>query len=144
VSSTTLSFFVESTDQTVPLGLEVWLDDQLLLNVPWVKNKVNFSHNFSDSDGEHCLTVVMKNKTSQHTVVSETGSIISDACLLISTPCFDDLELGQIFIEQSEYTHDFNSNGPKTTEKFYGQMGCNGSVTLKFNTPIYLWLLENM
>lgn len=144
MSTTTLSFAVDSTDKTVPLGFEAWLDHQLILNVDWVQEKVNFSYDFLDDDGEHCLTLKMKNKTSEHTTISDSGQIINDACLTVSALAFDDLALGQIFIDQATYTHNFNNTELETTEKFYGNMGCNGTVNLKFSTPIYLWLLENM
>jgi len=49
-----------------------------------------------------------------------------------------------MFTELATYTHDFNGTKELTQEKFYGVMGCNGTVSLKFATPIYLWLLENM
>jgi hypothetical protein len=42
------------------------------------------------------------------------------------------------------YEHDYNGTGTLTQEKFYGQMGCNGTVSLAFCTPIYMWLLEHM
>jgi hypothetical protein len=46
--------------------------------------------------------------------------------------------------QQATYTHNFNGAGAETQEKFYGEIGCNGIVSLKFSTPIYLWLLEHM
>jgi len=47
-------------------------------------------------------------------------------------------------VKLAQYQHDFNGTGNPTIDKFYGEMGCNGTVSLKFTTPIYLWLLENM
>jgi hypothetical protein len=44
----------------------------------------------------------------------------------------------------AKYQHDFNGTGKLTTQNFYGELGCNGTVSLKFSTPIYIWLLENM
>lgn len=93
---------------------------------------------------DHELRFVMKNKTQEHTTVDEHGSIVKDARLTISNVTFDEIPLEQIFFEQAVYTHDFNGTQAETTNKFYGEMGCNGTVSLKFSTPIYLWLLEHM
>jgi len=49
-----------------------------------------------------------------------------------------------VFIDHATYTHNFNGTQAETTDKFYGEMGCNGTVSLRFTTPIYLWLLETM
>ena len=42
------------------------------------------------------------------------------------------------------YRHDYNGTTDPFDDEFYGEMGCNGTVSLKFTTPIYLWLLENL
>ena len=86
----------------------------------------------------------MKNKTTDHTQIDEHGTIIQDAVIKINNLCFDEIELGQVFIDHAEYVHDFNGTKNIITDKFYGEMGCNGTVSLKFTTPIYIWLLENM
>ena len=86
----------------------------------------------------------MKNKTTEHTKIDEQGNIVSDACLTITNLAFDEIELKQIVVDKAVYTHDFNGTQPETQEKFYGAMGCNGTVSLQFSTPMYLWLLENM
>jgi hypothetical protein len=47
-------------------------------------------------------------------------------------------------IDQLVYEHNANGTGPLVQDKFYGEMGCNGTVTLEFSSPTYLWLLEQM
>ncbi len=69
----------------------------------------------------------MKNKTIDHTQIDEAGKILKDACLTISNVTFEDIKLGHMFAEQTEYIHDFNGTQAEVTEKFYGAMGCNGT-----------------
>ena len=135
---------VGTTNNTVPLGMEIWIDDQQIFNLSWIKDSYKISHNISDLDAEHELRFVMKNKTADHTKVDETGAIVDDACLTISDLTFDDIALGYILTEKAVYTHNFNSNSEVTQDKFFGQMGCNGTVSMKFTAPVYLWLLENL
>lgn len=103
-----------------------------------------FSHNFDDDGLEHVLEIKMSGKTPEHTVINDYGDIVGDVLLKITNIQFDGVELGTVFTEKSTYTHDFNGTGATTVETFYGTMGCNGVLALRFSTPIYLWLLENM
>lgn len=135
---------ISTTDPTAKLGMMIWLDRTLIANYDHVDSTIEFSHDMSDVDSEHQLAFVMKNKLPGHTKIDENGAILDDACLIISNLTFDEIELGQVFSDQAKYTHNFNSDGPDTTESFYGTMGCNGTVTLDFSSPVYLWLLENM
>jgi hypothetical protein len=135
---------IGTTNNTVPLGMEIWLDDQKIFNQDWVTESQTISYDMSDLDAEHELRVVMKYKTADHTKVDESGSIVEDACLTVSDLAFDDIVLGHILIEKAVYTHNFNGNGETVQDKFFGEMGCNGTVSLKFTTPMYLWLLENL
>lgn len=132
-----------TSDSSVPLGLEIWLDDQQIFNQEWIKESVAFCHEISDADAQHELRFVMKNKTAEHTKVDQDGNIVKDSWLTVSDLAFDEIQLGHIGTELAVYTHDFNGTGNQVQEKFYGTMGCNGTVSLKFNTPVYLWLLEN-
>jgi hypothetical protein len=86
----------------------------------------------------------MFGKLPEHTKVDEQGNIVQDAVLKIDGVKFDDIEIDQLLSEQAVYQHDFNGNGPQVQEKFYGAMGCCGRVTLQFESPVYLWLLENL
>ena len=127
------------------LGFEAWIDQRKFLDLDHVKETQPVTVELDDQDdAEHELRLVLKNKTAEHTQVDEQGNIITDARLLITDVAFDEIRLGHMFFEQAVYTHDFNGTGAITQDKFYGELGCNGTVSLKFATPMYLWLLEHM
>ena len=139
-----ISFDVETSNSECPLGVQVWLDDSLLLDNPHVQEKIAFVHDMSDDDGEHQLRIVLLGKTADHTQVDEAGNIIKDATLQISTVTIDGIDVNQLFLARCVYTHDFNGTQPKIEDTFHGVAGCNGTIVFEFTTPIYLWLLENM
>ena len=139
-----ISFDIETSDPECPLGIEIWLDDTVLLTNNHLQEKIVFSHDISDDDGEHELKIIISGKTSNHTQIDTQGNIIKDAMLLLSNVAVDELEVNQLFLDKCVYTHDFNGTHPKIEQAFYGVAGCNGIISFKFSTPLYLWLLENM
>jgi hypothetical protein len=134
---------IDSTDYACPLGFEIWIDQNQIFNTEHVTSPVPFVYEMNDDEGEHALKFVLKNKSSDHTKINESGEIVSDARLTISGIEFDEISLAQMFTDLAVYIHDFNGSGTQTQDKFYGEMGCNGTVELQFATPIYVWLLEN-
>jgi hypothetical protein len=142
-SNLIISCKVGTTDPESALGLEAWIDDHKFFDSNHVQTTQQISVKMSDDDAEHELKFVLKNKTPEHTKIDEHGAIVADARLTISDLTFDEILLAQIFVDKATYTHNFNGTGEETQEKFYGEMGCNGTVSLKFTTPMYLWLLEN-
>jgi hypothetical protein len=141
---TTISFDLGTTSPTAGLGLEVWLDNNKLYdNIVSFESSI-LSFEFEDNEADHELRFIMKNKTIEHTKIDEAGNILTDARLTIANVAFDEIKLGYILTEQAVYTHNFNETAPETQQKFYGEIGCNGTVNLRFTTPIYLWLLEHM
>jgi len=142
-NTTKISCTIGTNNSVAALGLEIWLDDQQLFDTNHVDDQT-LEWAVSEDESDHELRFVMKNKTTEHTQVDEHGKIIQDSRITIQNLCFDKTKLGQLFIDRATYTHDFNGTGATTTEKFYGEMGCNGTVSLKFTTPMYIWLLENM
>jgi len=95
-----ISFDIETSDAECPMGVEIWLDDSVLLSHNHVQEKIMFSHDISDDDGEHKLRVVISGKTSDHTRVDEGGNIVKDATLQISNVVIDDLDINQLFLEK--------------------------------------------
>ena len=143
-TQTTLKFTVSATDYSVPLGLRVRLDNNIIYENTNVSEESQIQYPMSDDDGEHELTFEMFGKTSDHTAIDDSGNIVSDAMLSISNIEIDEIDVNYIVQTQSVYHHDFNGTRAPVEDKFYDSLGCNGTVKLKFTTPIYLWLLENM
>jgi hypothetical protein len=135
---------VNPTNSSIALGLRVVLDQVTIYENAHVTDTVQLQHKISDADGEHELTFELFGKQPEHTKITETGEIVSDALLEFSNVSLDDIDFDQIFQSLAVYHHDFNGSQAPADHKFFGSMGCNGTVTLKFTTPIYLWLLENM
>ena len=143
MSTGILTFVVQSTGPD--LHLTVKLDDTIIYNKSPGDSPEKISYSFDDSvETEHVLCFEMSGKLPEHTTVTESGEIIQDRVIKISEVAFDDIVLGQVFIESSKYCHDRNGTSDPLEEKFYGVMGCNGHVEMRFSTPIYLWLLESM
>ena len=143
-NTTTITGFIDSSDKKITIGTEVWIDDICVVNVEHVDRIVHFSHVLEEDNTEHELRIVMKHKTPDHTELDNAGNIIRDAMLSISDIKFDEIALGQVLLNKAVYTHDFNGSQPPVDDKFFGDLGCNGTVSLKFTAPTYLWLLENM
>lgn len=139
-----IAFDIAPTSDTCPFNIEVWIDQSKLLVLDHVTDVVHFEHELDDDDNEHQLRLVLQGKLPEHTKIDEQGNIISDGTLQISKVTIDELDVDQLFLSMSVYTHDFNGTQSKIADTFYGIAGCNGTISLKFNTPVYLWLLENM
>jgi hypothetical protein len=135
---------VVSTDNSIPLGLEIWLDDHKFFDQDHISESHSIKHKINDAEGNHQLRFVLKNKLPEHTSVDSQNNILSDATIKINGIRFDDIDCDYLVSTLAEYKHDFNGTSEPTTQSFYGELGCNGTVTLKFTTPIYLWLLEKM
>jgi hypothetical protein len=143
-NTASISCDIASTDFSATLGLEVWINDQKLLDLNHVQEPVNFCHDISDDDQDYVIKFKLKNKTAAHTQIDSENCIVKDACVTVTNLQFDGIPLGQVFFDLAQYEHDYNGTGVVTQDQFYGHMGCNGTVSMAFSTPIYMWLLEHM
>jgi hypothetical protein len=139
-----ISFELNTSDDWAELGFEAWVDDEKFVDVAHVQGKQLIKIDIADVDGEHTLELILKNKKATDTKIDDNGAIVSDATLTISALAFDEIKLGHMVTKLATYIHNFNGTKELTQDQFYGEMGCNGTVSLGFTTPIYLWLLENM
>jgi len=139
-----ISFDIASTDSSAELGVRVWVDQQVVYANAHVTDTHHFSHDILDDDGEHVLEIEMFGKLPSHTEINEHNEIVKDAMLSIGNIAFDEIDVTKIVMNLAEYHHDFNGTQIPVIDKFFNDIGCNGRIVLKFTTPIYLWLLENM
>ena len=143
VQTTKLGFKISATDAL--LDLAVVLDGQSQWQGRPGTDVQEISVEFEDADDQtHVLEFILSGKIPEHTRITDQGEITSDVRVRIQDIAFDDIEIDQIFSELAEYHHNFNGSQPAIVDRFYGEIGCNGTVRLEFTTPIYLWLLENM
>jgi xylose isomerase len=139
-----LALAIEPTDPDRPLGMSICLDGEELYRTDAVTARTVLHKFLPDLDGEHELKIELHGKTADHAHLDANGEFEYDSCLKIDAVEFDDVNVMPVFQTLAQYQHNFNGIGETVTEHCYGVMGCNGTVTLKFSTPIYLWLLEHM
>lgn len=144
MDSFNLKLQVVNSNPAIPLHLEIHLNNQVLSSQT-ISTPASIDYSAVDlAEGPHQLKFVMTGKTSAHTVLDADGNIVSDAVLEFSNIEFDDINVDALLQQLGKYTHDFNGSGRTVTESFYHAMGCNGSVSLGFTSPVYLWMLEHM
>ena len=139
-----ISFDLTSSDYDCGLGFEVFYNNKQILNIDHCRSSTMLAFTLDAEEGDQELKFIMKNKTIDHTTVDKNGQIVKDVCLNVSNFYIDSIELGHTFLEQCKYHHDFNGTQDPIEDEFYGDMGCNGTLTFSFQTPIYIWLLTNM
>jgi hypothetical protein len=145
MTTSKLKFNVVPTNPDAPVGVEVWADQQCILNQDQCTESHAVDHDFDDTVEQlHVVKIVIKNKTAEHTQIDDNGTIVSDSMLEINNFSIDGIDIDQVVREQAVYRHDFNGTETEITEQFYNTVGCNGTVTLEISTPAYLWLLEKM
>jgi hypothetical protein len=138
-----LSFSVAASGPD--LRLIARLDDSVIYDNSPREQATEVQHEFNDAEErDHILSFEMQGKLPEHTKVNASGEILQDRSVTIADIAFDDIQLGHMVTEVAAYHHDTNGSTGPVTDNFYGVMGCNGRVELRFRTPIYLWLLENM
>lgn len=126
-------------------SLEVRIDGQSIWRGSVDDQAQIISHEMEDADDRHhLLEIELLDKKLEHTQIDEQGNILSDLLVTVSDFKFDGIEIDQIVYTQATYNHDFNGTKDPVKDEFYGTMGCNGTVSMFFTTPVYLWLLENM
>ena len=135
---------IDTSNPACALGIEILIDDKSVYKNTHVNGPIDVSCDVVEDDAEHELKIVMFGKTPDHTIIDDQENIVSDAMLSIKNITIDDIDINQLFIEKAMYKHDFNGSRPEIEDTFYGDMGCNGTISIKISTPVYLWLLENL
>ena len=138
-----LSFVVAASGPG--LVLTASLDDQIIYQQEPDASPQKISYRFNDRETyEHVLCFEMTGKEPEHTIVNEDGIILQDRTVSVTDIAFDDIQLGHLCTQIATYHHDHNGSTDIVMDQFFGTMGCNGRVEMRFSTPVFLWLLENM
>ena len=105
-------------------------------------------------EGAHSLDIAFLNKKVQDTRLDTDGNIVEDLLLNIDSIEIDDIDIGNLKWTASVYTplypesykqHVLSSGQQISNEvKNCVNLGWNGTWSLPFTSPVYIWLLENI
>jgi hypothetical protein len=119
-------------------------------NSPNNTRVIEFSKEIPEGN-EVRLNIVLENKTDDQTVI-ENGKVMKDQLLHIKSIEIDDIDI-ESTIWEGEYTPIYGKTWykeqleagitPPIMMKNITCLGANGTWTLKFKSPFYLWLLES-
>jgi len=99
------------------------------------------------------LVINRSGKTKGETIVNDKGDIIKDQLLGIKGIEIDEIDIGSLIysgVYKPEYPEPWATQqrelGTELEESLSNvtRMGHNGTWTLKFASPFYMWLLENL
>ena len=125
----------------------IWLDNHVIIQTE-ISSESPQTHKFTHTidEGEHVLKINLENKTDLDTKV-ENGQVSKDMLLNIDDITIDDISLGQLLWSESTFLLDkpHEYQGKEITQlDNCVNLGWNGSYTLKFSSPYYIWLLEKL
>lgn len=124
-------------------AFSVWVNDNKLaageINSPGI-HYVTFSESLRENE-THSLKIRLENKTEKDTIVIN-DVIDKDMLLNIESIEIDDIELESVKWSASVFYPDDPETKPVIPECV--NLGWNGTYTLTFESPFYLWLLEKL
>lgn len=126
------------------LHLRCDLDGDCVAKVPLQPTPQTVTMQFPDHEGEHCLELTLSGKQSHYTVLDHAGCIIQDIVAEITHMQMDGVDIVPLLPEHARYRHDHNGTTGAICEPFYGRMGCNGTVSLTWQSPTYQWVLARV
>lgn len=107
---------------------------------------VEFNLQVQDEE-DYMLSVQYHNKDITRDVwVEDDGTLVKDKRVRIKTIAFDDIELDWFQLQDPSVIQYVSSDpaGEDSTGFSATKLSWNGTTTLKFTSPIYIWLLENL
>ena len=113
---------------------------------------LEFEHEFEEGN-TYNLVIKRSGKHTSQTIINEKGDILQDQLLNIQNIEIDEIDIGGLVftgIYTPEYPEPWatqqRSAGTELPVNFKNvtQMGHNGTWSFKFESPFYMWLLENL
>lgn len=113
---------------------------------------IEFEHECTEGE-KYELILNRQGKNNSQTILNSKGDITHDQLLHIKTIEIDEIDIGGLVYEgvykpkyPEPWFSDQKKQGHEHPESFKNvtQMGHNGTWTLAFESPFYMWLLENL
>jgi len=125
-----------------PFNVAVMIDDKEIFNNK-IEEKITIKSTADLDDGNHTIQLKLSGKTDEDTVIDDKNeSILKDVILNVHDIRFDDISVGKNLWSNSSYYPDLDRVLDST--KHHVNLGLNGIWKFNFETPVYIWLLENL
>lgn len=124
----------------------VWIDDQVVVQSEISKEPQVVEFQRKLIEGTHTLKIRFENKDDSDTVKDDQGEIVNDMLLNIKDIRINDVSLGNL-LWSADYILDHPQTYQGKTITKLNQcvnLGWNGTYSLSFNSPFYIWLLEKL
>ena len=127
-------------DERYP-GARVYINQELI-HEGLIDEPTELSWSGELEEGEQVIVVEMYDKRDGDTVFDENENIIKDVILNIDNISFDNVDLNEL-VQMGSMYYPKSKYAPEVLEECVN-LGWNGQWELKFSSPTYLWLLENL
>lgn len=144
---TKLSFDLEVSHPLKPLNFKLLINDSIIYDISTTKKQYHMEYQIPNNTNKFKVNFELSGKTDQHTTINENNEIVESAQITINNIELDDISLSKMFFNNDDlitYTHDNNGHGNKIVDVFDACLGFNGVVEFNFETPLYVWLLDNI
>lgn len=145
-----------SSDKKQP-EFNVYVNGELLVHdhVKSKKYETEYFEFFTNvAEGDCTLAIELKNKSIYDTVIDNDGKIIDDLLLNIDSIEIEEIDLGSLLWTASDYRPNYPQSyvtamlaqGKELAPSVKNcvNLGWNGKWILPFQSPFYIWLLENI
>ena len=125
-----------------PPNVRVSLNENVLFDGQIKESKIIEKEVELADESLHKLNITLYNKIKYDTVI-EDDKIVKDTVIKIDQIEIDDIDISpMISLDNDKFYYIHDDSGEKHT--FYDTMGVNGTSTVEFTTPFYVWLLETL
>ena len=114
----------------------------------YLKEIQTFKFKEKFNEGYHVLSISFLNKDND-TVADEHGNIIEDLCVQIKQLFINDIEISYDILNQACVYNlhkevDYKNEKITKIDGFHQYLSWNGTWQLKFKSPFYVWLLDQL
>jgi len=117
------------------IAVEIWLDAIKIFDQYLIAQERQIKHEYDDTSGKHELQIVLKDKT----LTVDHEDVELHPMVEVSNICLDGVKIDNLMYQLATYNH---SKDLRQNHKFFGRMGCEGTVSLQWLSPYYQWILE--
>jgi len=152
MSTETINFKIglSGTGSEHQCHFKIFIDDKELINELSSPSTKLYSFDTELTSGIHKLKIQLLDKSSIHTTKDELDNVSESYMLNIDSISIDDIDLGQLKWDMGKYYPIYPEEYNDLEQKKQAEidkcvnLGWNGTWELTFESPFYIWLLENI